>query len=430
MKILHHILFFLFFMTNPPFMKLIADSKKNSDPEELLDAADPLEDEITLNQTIVPDSMTDKSDDLTTWIEANYKHRGYVLMEGRQIHKANERAVLPSGSLEIGYSGSLHMHDIELYMDGNGSYNSSPTARTEGYLNLLGVRYRPLDSVLLVAGKERNRRSPGLVYSPGDFLHRSASAPGNQEDRQGIWLYRASYQQPSFTLDLILLPFSKETSDGFPDKDSKHYGQIVRGYSRISKIEMGLSYGELNERNHMGLFFQTFIADVWKLYAEYGAEEKKQVFIWNREKFSSWLIGGSYEGSSDFSIHAEYLEFPDMLNDKEADTLSMLLSDHNAANSLPVMTENRPSLQSLFFRRRYALFSFSFMEFMDRINFFSTYIRSLEDHSSAGIYRSEYIFDSDLTLGLAYTVFSDNMDHSVNLKPFKDQVTLDLRWSF
>jgi hypothetical protein len=252
-----------------------------------------------------------------------------------------------------------------------------------------GVRYRPLDSLLLVVGKERNRRSPGLIVSPSDFIHTNQNLPGLREERSGVWLARAAWQGKDQSFDLMALPVTVENSQGMIADESEYKGTVARYFGRLgSGWDLGVDYGQFREHGRAGFFLQTLIADVWKVYAEAGFDSQTEAY--------STLIGGSFEGSSDWTLRAEWYQ-----------------QDENWVPTLALLQQSD-----------YLILSLSLIELWDRFNLTPTILQSLgRHHHQAGIFRGEWLLDQRQVIGL--TFLSMNPE-----RPFAWQASLDWKINF
>jgi hypothetical protein len=190
-----------------------------------------------------------------------------------------------------------------------------------------GWRYRPVDSVVLVVGKERNRRAPGLIVSPSDFIHSNQNLPGLREERSGVWLARAAWQGKDQSFDLMALPVAVENNQGLMADENEYKGTVARYFGRLgSGWDLGVDYGQFREHSRAGFFLQTLMADVWKVYAEAGFDGQTEAH--------STLLGGSYEGSSDWSLRAEWYQ----QDENWVSTLALLNEPSYVILSLSVRT--------------------------------------------------------------------------------------------
>lgn len=220
-----------------------------------------------------------------------------------------------------------------------------------GTLDQGGVRWRPQDRLSFALGKERSRRSPGLMVSPADFLHTAQNAPGLREERGGLWLARASWQTERQTVDVLAL-----AGDIEPEEAG---GAALRYFRRFdSGWDLGLDVGRLDDESKAGAFAQTIAWQVWKVYAEAGYDGATET--------RSHLAGVSYEGSSDYTLRAEWYG-----KDQE--------------------TTRRPGggldMSTLFHGKSYATFSASALELRDRFTLTETFVKSLGDGTYGNLFR-------------------------------------------
>lgn len=239
-----------------------------------------------------------------------------------------------------------------------------------------GIRYRPQDSFLFVLGKERNRRAPGLIVSPSDFIHSNQNLPGLREERSGVWLARASFQGPHQSFDLMALPATLENEQGMIDEDSRYKGTVARYFGRLeSGWDLGVDYGQFEDDSRAGMFVQTMLATVWKVYAEGGYHSENEAH--------STLLGGSYEGSSDWNLRLEWYQ-----QDEDWRPSLFLLQD-----------------------RDYLIASLSVIELWDIFNLTPTLLQSLDSRNhQAGIFRAEWLMNQRQVAGL--TFLSMNAENS------------------
>lgn len=235
-----------------------------------------------------------------------------------------------------------------------------------------GIRYRPQDSFLFVLGKERNRRAPGLIVSPSDFIHSNPNLPGLREERSGVWLARASFQGPQQSFDLMALPVTLENEQGMIGEGSRYKGTVARYFGRLeSGWDLGVDYGQFEDDSQAGIFVQTMLAAVWKVYAEGGYHSENEAH--------STLLGGSYEGSSDWNLRLEWYQ-----QDERWRPSLLLLQDRN-----------------------YLILSLSVIEVWDLFNLTPTLLQSLDcqDHQS-GILRAEWLMNQRQVAGLTFVSMS------------------------
>ena len=109
---------------------------------------------------------------------------------------------------------------------------------------------------------------------------------------------------------------------------------------------------------------QTVAWQVWKIYAEGGQDE--------RSKSRSRLLGLSYEGSSTYTLHAEWYG-----RDKTWAPPSPLFADQS-----------------------YAIISAGAVELADRFNLTETVVKSLEHRSYFSLARCEWLASDHQVVGL------------------------------
>lgn len=314
----------------------------------------------------------------------NLRYRSYILVEGVK-ERTDSVSESDFPNIEASLSMDYKKDGFTYFLDGLVNYTDDDK-KTQSFLNQLGVRYQATEQVVLAIGKERNRRSPGIVVSPSDLLFTQAQLPGLREDRQGLWLGRASYQRPQSSYDLFLLPVNATDEYGWPEKKTEYYGTVVRTLQQFENLDLSVSLGELGNVNRAGLAAQFIFAKVWKTYYEFGYQEDFD---------PQNLVGISYEGSDDYGFKLEYF--------------------HNgpgaAAGLFPFVDQN------------YGIVTVSAIEWKNHWNFFLSYIQNLEDKSNLALGRAEYLVSDHLVGGLTALVFNGN--------PFLDErYALDLKYTF
>ncbi len=320
----------------------------------------------------------------------NFRYRSYLLAEW--THTSIKQKVFEEfPNIEASFAADYKSGQITSFIDGIANYTDG-SSHTQGFLNQLGARYQVSDHVILALGKERNRRSPGIVISPSDLLFSTTNLPGLREDRRGEWLARASYQIPHASYDFFVLPVDQQNAGGWPAEQSKYRGTLVRTLQQFKNIDVSFSLGRFDETTAAGVALQGIIANSFKLYYEVG--------YWSKvisKQASQHLLGVSYEGSNDWSFKLEYF-----VNGDEQTSL-------------------------LFTRKHYLLFTTSLIEALNRYNVFVSLIRSLEDESWLTLLRGEYIIDDRMVTGLTGVYVFGKQYSSV---PFDYQARWDVKYSF
>ncbi|MBP9709249.1 MAG: hypothetical protein KBD78_16560, partial [Oligoflexales bacterium] len=83
-----------------------------------------------------------------------------------------------------------------------------------------------------------------------------------------------------------------------------------------------------------------------------------------------------------------------------------------------------------FLRQKYLIASLSVPEIHDRYNLTLSAIKSLEDDSSLGIFRFEYIASDKLLMGLSLSQVQGGIGSQYQYRNYDHQTTVDLKYSF
>lgn len=326
----------------------------------------------------------------------NWRWRAYGLIDHRLVETSGARASKASYGVnaEAGLTADVELpkHN-QVYVDALlASEEEAQGRQSRAYLNQGGWRYRPHDKVLLVLGKERSRRAPAVMVSPSDFIHSNQSLPGMREDRSGVWLARATWQDQEFSMDAIGLLCKQENDQGLPRTEEGTRGQALRLFRRNlwSGFDLGIDLGRADDRTQAGTFVQTIFGKVWKTYVEAGFKQQDA-----GPAARSALIGLSYEGVDDWSLRLE-----------------QLYKNQQWLMPLPPLKDQRALILSLQGR-----------ELGDAINVSWSLVQSLEQHAYAHITRLEWLASDHQILGLS----------GINLypeRPFKNQISADWRYNF
>lgn len=324
---------------------------------------------------------------------SSLRWRGYGLLNYRVLKVSQEdsqREFGPQGELALAIDGTVSPA-LNFFMEQRTfvEVEGQSLQSVRGFLEQGGLRYRPIDSLLLVVGKERNRRAPGLIVSPSDFIHSSQNLPGLREERSGVWLARAAWQGSEQSFDLMALPVTQENSQGLVADGNEYKGTVARYFGRLeSAWDLGVDYGQFQEHSQAGFFLQTMLAKVWKIYAEAGYHSQAEAH--------STLLGGSYEGSSDWSLRLEWYQ----QDEKWLPTFALLKE------------------------QSYLIVSMSVIELWDRFNLTPTLLQSIGPHDHrAGIFRGEWLVDPRHVAGLSFLSLSPE-------RPLAWQASLDWKINF
>lgn len=340
--------------------------------------------------------------------------RGYARVYGTR--KKSRLATVDSGpDGELGVSMSRRMDHANassptLYLDGRLTYESIGHRRG-GRLDQTEIRVQFSDLWSGAIGKERNRRSPGLIVSPSDFLHSQQSLPGMPEERGGVWLIRASRQSQSGGVDIVALPFRYERDNGMPDVESsitrpdaaKPGGIAVRTFARTGGFDLELDAGRMRGDFVAGASIQKITASGWKSYLEAGWTDAN--------KKADYLAGIGYEGSSDWSSRIE-------------------IYHHGSGLDRDGVKHMSAAPQSMFMRKEYAIVSVTFPEIRDRLNLVETWIRGLEDRGWLNLARAEWIVDGADVAGITLTHIATAAGTQFARRPLDWQAQIDWKTSF
>jgi hypothetical protein len=321
-------------------------------------------------------------DEVTTQVSAhhvneNWRHRSFILLEGISRNATGSKNEFPN--FEADLTTDYKTRGVTLFFDGYAK-RTQIDQKTLGYTNQFGVRYQTAESFNLAVGKERNRRSPGIIISPSDLLFSQTNLPGLTEDRWGVWLARTSYQMTKSSYDLFVLPVSSQTEGGWPDENSKYLGTMARSLQQFENWDVSVSVGSINENTRAGLAVQGIVAEVWKTYYEVG-------YFGNHSQ-SQQLLGLSYEGSDDFSVKGEYFY-----------------------NEVGISEE-----PTLFTQKQYAIFTASALELFNRYNLITSIVKSLEDSRALTIFRAEFLATDHLVAGITSIFLTSSQQYNFDLK--------------
>lgn len=319
-----------------------------------------------------------------------WRFRPYILIESRYRRRADPNTGKWFGpNLEAGTSLDYAPNSsFTLFIEGRAALEENEVEH-KGQLafDQGGLRWRPTDPLLFVVGKERNRRSPGLIFSPSDFIHTDSNIPGLREERGGTWLARAAWQLSDHSFDVVALPFECIETTGLPCEKNNYRGSVLRYFGHLpAGIDLGLDVGHMEGVTKYGLFAQSFVLSVWKIYGEasYESAEKSQTF----------LIGTGFDGFTNAALRAEWYK-----------------KDLRTPHLLPLFRED-----SIF------ILSASLMEMLDQFNATWSFLRSTETLTYGNVFRFEWLASNVNVWGLSFL----NLEPK---KPFAWQATLDAKLS-
>lgn len=417
----NHLRFMIFFLSSLIYLGgLTALGVDNSDVD--LEEATGLIDENQISKVTSPSDETTASVSQNSWFNSG-RTRTYLLIDGTQSTGGiDEQVYFPNGQLSFFGDFKIKAESF-LIVDAVGNYDDKSKESTL-FLNQIGFRSRLSESVQYFIGKERNRRSPGLMVSPSDFIYSNTNLPGQREDRKGVWLGRVSYQKINGSVDFIVLPVQNETQEGMPDSIQSSSGGAIRGLYQFEGIDVSLLVGRYLDLNRVGTSVQTLLLNKFKLYVELGTQEEITRYNNTKKDYPlQSLAGFSYEGSEDFFVRLEYFENGQGLNSDEFNQMMYLRS------LFPSQFTGNTNLQSPFIRQKYLITSVTFPEIKKKYNFTISGIKSLEDDSFLGIARLEYIATDKLIVGFSFTKIQGGTESQYQYRNFDTQTTADLKYS-
>lgn len=293
-----------------------------------------------------------------------YRYRGYLLGEWSNL--LPESALLKNRDLslaEANLSGSAsYRNGLQLFGDVTGTYHFRSTDGT-GLLNQAGVRYRQGSGEFLL-GKERARKSPGMVVSPSDFLYPNDNLPGLREQRQGVWQARVSWQTLGQSADALYLPNLNVDEHGLPDDDNRRAGAALRYFRQSPAFDFFASYVSIEGDPAAGFWAQTYVARTTKLYLDAAYLESDVILNQTVEEATKVLAGVSYEGYSDGVFRLEVY-----INNRGLD---------GAVAVPPAPAGSAGLLDNVFYRRGYGIASVQFSNLWRESVFTLNHIRAFD----------------------------------------------------
>lgn len=350
--------------------------------------------------------------------------RAYFLIDGMQSTGSTDNKIyFPNAQLSFSSDFQLQGQNFFLF-DAIGNYDQKDKS-SNAFVNQMGFRSHWSEKLQYFIGKERNRRSPGLIVSPSDFIYSNTNLPGQREDRKGVWLARTSYQQINFSLDLIILPVQNETVAGLPDSQQDSTGAALRALKQWDIFDISIMAGRHLGVNRVGVSGQTLWDNKYKMYVELGTAA--EVNLYNNRKKSNpiqTLLGISFEESKDFTTRLEYYHNGQGLNAEEFSQMQQYLK------LAPPLVTNKNKQKNSFLRQHYLIASLTFPELDEKYNLTFSAIKSLEDDSIIGSSRFEYIVTDKILTGISFKHLQGGADSQLQYREFNTQTTVDLKYSF
>lgn len=381
-----------------------------------------LEEAVGLPENL-PSPPTERSHPPST---KNCAYLGYGRLMGRINQETSTQKTRQSfPDAETRLAGQCDLPgSFTVFADGHGSLTDNPENRL-AYLDQGGIRWRPRDEWVMMVGKERNRRSPGLLISPSDFLHTNQNLPGQSEERQGIWAVRNSWQMPQQSYDLFLLPARYSRANGLPDHELQAQGAATRFYHQFENFDLDAGIGQLAGVTKAGLSSQGFLSKSWKIYGELGYSEKEDILLWERRNRVSALLGNSYDGDK-FSLRMEIFHQEAGANDKEFEQIMNL----RRSGKLRLNPEKTSGNGPAFLRQNYLIANASLLEWFPDWNLQETIIYGLDDQAWMNFVRLEYLINHQWTTGISQRHVDRNSNHQFLLRTVDWETVADVKWSF
>lgn len=350
--------------------------------------------------------------------------RSYLLVDGSRF-TGNDDDTIYFPNAQLSFSGDFYLTTQSFFLIDSVADYDKKSDDSDIFLNQVGFRSKLSDSVQSFIGKERNRRSPGLIVSPSDFIYANTNLPGQREDRKGVWLARASYQQINHSFDLIALPVQRETSEGVPESQQDAVEGAIRGLKQFNNFDISFMLGKYLGISRGGLSIQTLLDNKYKLYLELGTQEQSRLYNNTIRVYPvQTLIGLGYEGVQDFTARLEFYENGQGLNPHE---FSQMMAMYAMAPALAVSDDSQPNP---FLRQKYLIASLSWMEIFDKYNITVSAIKSVEDDSILGVSRLEYVATDKTLLGLSVNQIQGGDDSQYRYRNYDSQIIADLKYSF
>lgn len=338
-----------------------------------------------------------------------YRYRGYLLAEWANLDPDSSRLETRDLSLaEANASGSIsYRNGVQLFGDATGTWRFDDEDGNL-LLNQAGVRYRAGPWELL-AGKERARKSPGMVVSPSDFLFPNDSLPGLREQREGVWMARASWLVPGHSLDAIHSPNLTVDEKGLPDEDATREATVLRYFRQSTAFDAGVNLATIEGDRATGFWVQTYVMKTTKIYLDAARLDADRILNRTVEDATKVLAGASYEGYSHGTFR---LEIYDNNRGLEGTVIAP-----------PAASGVFDPLNNVFYRRRYGIASAQLTELWRESTFTLNHIRALDFPESVWVARYEVPLTDHQAVGSTVARFD-------GLATTPDSVLATLDWKY
>jgi hypothetical protein len=344
-------------------------------------------------------------------IDRPYRYRGYALGEWANLIPDSSQLKTRDQSLaEVNGSGSVSFQTgFQLFGDLTGTYRF----RIEDgdlLLNQLGVRYRrgPWEGL---AGKERARKSPGMVLSPSDFLFPNDSLPGLREQREGVWMARGSWLAPGHSVDVIYAPNLVVNDQGLPDDDETRRAAALRYFRQSSAFDAGANLATIDGDPAAGFWGQTYLFKTTKIYLDAAWRDTDQVLNRTVHDASKALAGVSYEGYSHGTFRLEVYA-----NNRGLE---------GTVTAAPAAAGASDPFNNIFYRRGYGIASVQLTDLWRESAFTLNHIRAFEYSEWVWVARYELPLTAHQAVGTTVARF-----HGLATTPDATLATLDWKYTF
>lgn len=374
-------------------------------------AANAASDERELDEAVPLEAPVATAPEPAAALDQTYRYRGYALAEwSNLIPDATALKTRDQSLAEANGSGSMALRSgVQLFGDVTGTYHFRAESGNI-LLNQAGVRYGTGAWELLL-GKERARKSPGMVVSPSDFLFPNDSLPGMREQRAGAWMARASWQVPGHSVDAIYLHNLAVNDQGMPDDDQTRRGAALRYFRQSSAFDAGVNYAAIEGEHAAGGWAQTYLLKTTKVYLDAAYLESDRILNQTVRDVTKVLVGASYEGYSDGLFRLEV-----MANNRGLE---------GVVGIVPGTTDASGVLNSVFYRGWYGIASVQFSDLWKESVFTLNHIRALEYSEWVWMARYEVPLTRHQAIGSMLGFF-----HKLATIPDATLVTLDWKYNF
>lgn len=353
-----------------------------------------------------------------------YRMRSYFFIDGFQTKgSSDDKVYVPNSQFSI--SGDFNFQAKNFFIfDGVANYDQK-TKVSNTFVNQIGMRSAMGEYWQSFFGKERNRRSPGLVVSPSDFIYANTNLPGLREDRSGLWLARLSYQKIKYSLDLLLMPLQSETNEGWLKFEKKQSDFVMRFFEQLHSFDWSIILGQYLGRKQVGISLQTLFENKYKMYLETSTTEYVEIYS-DTQKINpvQSLLGLGYEGSEKFSFRLEYYHNGQGLSSDEFRKMLQFI------RTFPTLYNASQTKRNIFLRQKYIIGSLVVPDIEKKYNLTFSTIKSIEDNSAIHVARFEYSASDKILLGLSNIQILGSSDSQFYFREFDTQTAADFKYSF